>query len=138
MEFEKKISWIKCGTIAVAELALVLTIVLFVTGVSVPIGFAIALGILGIAAVIYLGLIGVESLGTERENIRVTEKANRVIDTVAHMDKYFEEIFKRIDESETKNEKAVKTIASTLQLIQDSINLKATAEELKSATKKKK
>ena len=138
MEFEKKISWIKCGTIAVAELALVLTIVLFVTGVSVPIGFAIALGILAITAVIYLGLIGIESLGTERENIRVTEKANRVIDTVAHMDKYFEEIFKRIDESEAKNEKAIRTIASTLQLIQDSINLKATAEELKSAPKKKK
>lgn len=138
MEFEKKISWIKCSTIAVAELALVLTIVLFVTGVAVPIGFAIALGILGIAAVIYLGLIGVESLGTERENIRVTEKANRVIDTVAHMDKYFEEIFKRIDDSEAKNEKAIRTIASTLQLIQDSINLKATAEELKSAPKKKK
>lgn len=138
MEFEKKISWIKCSTIAVAELALVLTIILFVTGVSVPLGFAIAQGILGIAAVVYLGLIGIESLGTERENIRVTEKANRVIETVANMDKYFEEIFKRIDDSETKNEKAVKTIASTLQLIQDSINLKATAEELKSAPKKKK
>ena len=96
------------------------------------------LGVFAIAAVAYLGLIGFESIGTELENLRVTKKANRVIETVAESDKYFEDIFKRIDQSELKQEKAIKGIASSLQTIMDAIELKKTVEEAQNNPKKKK
>ena len=138
MEDERKIPWIKATTIIAAQVALTLVILLFIAEVTITPVLAMILGIFAIAAVAYLGLIGFESIGTELENLRISKKANRVIETVAESDKYFEDIFKRIDQSELKQEKAIKGIASSLQMIMDAIELKKTVEEAQNSPKKKK
>ena len=138
MEVEKKISWVKAVTIAVAEIALILTTLLFTTEVQPGPFMAILLGTLSIIAIIYLGLIGIESIGTEKENIRVTEKANRVINAAADFGTTINQIFQKVDDTERKNAVAMNAIAKSLDAIMDYVKLQNTPPDILPEVPKKK
>lgn len=123
MEIEKKISWVKSLTVAVAEIALILVTLIFTTNISPEPHMRIILGTLAIIAIIYLGLIGIESIGTEKENLRVTEKANKVINAAADFGKTIDAIYNKVNDTENKNEMAISEISQALNIILDYIKL---------------
>lgn len=120
---EKKLTWVKSVTISVAEICLILVTLLFTTEVQPSPIMSIILGTLSIIAIIYLGLIGIESIGTERYNLRVQDKADRVINAAAEFGQTIDGIYKRVDDTEKKNEAALKGIAQGLQIIMDTVKL---------------
>lgn len=120
---EKKLTWVKSVTISVAEICLILVTLLFTTEVQPSPIMSIILGTLSIIAIIYLGLIGIESIGTERYNLRVQDKADRVIKAAAEFGQTIDGIYKRVDDTEKKNEAALKGIAQGLQIIMDTVKL---------------
>lgn len=134
---EKKLTWIKALTIGIAEIALILVTLLFTTEVQPGPAMTIAMGTFAIIAVVYLGLIGIESIGTERYNLRVQDKADRVINAAADFGQTIDQIYKRIDETEKKTAEAVHGTANALRVIMDYIKLQNTPIEPETPKKKK-
>ena len=134
---EKKLTWVKAVTIAVAEICLILVTLLFTTEVQPSPIMSIILGTLSIVAIIYLGLIGIESIGTERYNLRVQDKADRVINAAADFGQTIDGIYKRVDDTERKNEASMKGIVQAMQVIMDYIKLQNTPPEPETPKKKK-
>ena len=120
---------VKISTIFIAEVCLILTTLLFTMDIQLKPITHLFMGLLSMSAVLYFGLLSIEAVSVARENIRLTEKANRVIDACAKQDEIVKDIYRRIDESEKKNETAMKLTAQSLQLIMEQIKVLTTPPE---------
>lgn len=120
---------VKISTIFIAEVCLILTTLLFTMDIPLKPITHLFMGLLSMSAVLYFGLLSIEAVSVARENIRVTEKANKVIDACAKQDEIVKDIYRRIDDSEKKNETAMKITAQSLQLIMEQIKVLTTPPE---------
>ncbi len=110
---------VKISTIFIAEVCLMLTTLLFTMNADVGRVWHVIIGLLSMSAVLYFGLLSIESVSVSRENVRVTDKANKVIDTVINMDKTASDIHEIYEDSMKRNEAAMKGIVQALGILRE-------------------
>jgi hypothetical protein len=110
---------VKISTIFIAEVCLILTTLLFTMNADVGRVWHVIIGLLSMSAVLYFGLLSIESVSVSRENVRVTDKANKVIDTVINMDKTASDIHEIYEDSMKRNEAAMKGIVQALGILRE-------------------
>lgn len=124
MKLNKKNQTIKIITICAAQLAMILSIVLVLVGVTKDAAFLkIILGILSMASVLYLGLIGFGSVVTEAENETLNNRVEELIETVNKFDDTVAEINARNAENSKIMKQATHGIAGSLELLMQKLNL---------------
>lgn len=130
---------VKISTIFIAEVCLMLTTLLFTMNADVGRVWHVIIGLLSMSAVLYFGLLSIESVSVSRENVRVTDKANKVIDTVINMDKTASDIHELYEDSIKRNEAAMNGIVQALGILrEDNMNLVALLTTPPETPKKKK
>jgi hypothetical protein len=134
---EKKKQTVKIITVAIAEIALILTTILFTMQVEPSPIYTILFGVLSMVAVVYLGLVGIGSVITERESVAVHEQVDRVMNTVTQFDDIVGEINRRNEENSAVMKQATANIAGALNLIMERIKLLDVPPETPEPPKKK-
>ncbi len=124
MKISKKNQTIKIITICASQLAMILSIVLVLVGVTKDAAFLkIILGILSMASVLYLGLIGYGSVVTEAENEKLNQRVDELTETVTRFDDAVIEINQRNDKNSQIMKQATQGIAGSLELLMEKIKL---------------
>ncbi len=124
MKISKKNQTIKIITICASQLAMILSIVLVLVGVTKDAAFLkIILGILSMASVLYLGLIGFGSVVTEAENEKLNQRVDELTETVTRFDDAVIEINQRNDKNSQIMKQATQGIAGSLELLMEKIKL---------------
>lgn len=130
---------VKISTIFIAEVCLILTTLLFTMNADVGRVWHVIIGLLSMSAVLYFGLLSIESVSVSRENARVTDKANKVIDTVVNLDKTASDIHELYEDSIKRNDAAMNGIVQALGILrEDNKNLVALLTTPPETPKKKK
>ena len=120
----KKNQIVKIVTIVVSQLAMILSIVLVLVGVTKDAALLkIILGILSMLSVLYLGLIGIEGVATESENEKLDDEIQRLMKNINQFDDAVSDINKRNAENSDVMKQATQRIAGALELIMQKINL---------------
>jgi hypothetical protein len=124
MKISKKNQTIKIITICAAQLAMILSIVLVLVGVTKDAALLkIILGILSMASVLYLGLIGFGSVVTEAENEKLNQRVDELTETVTRFDDAVIEINQRNDKNSQIMKQATQGIAGSLELLMEKIKM---------------
>lgn len=110
---------VKISTIFIAEICLILTTLLFTMNADISRVWHVIIGLLSMSAVLYFGLLSIESVSVSRENKRVTDKANKVIDTVISMDKTASDIRELYEDGIKRNDAAMNGIVQALGILRE-------------------